>query len=362
MRIGVMTAAGQGNLGDELILRQELEALRALEPGADFTVFTYGRAPHLLDRTVDVRFVEYFPHGLLRRPFHNVALAWRNWRELAACDHLVIGGGGLFFTREGGRASRAMWHWALRVWAARWHRVPVTYVALGVSLPGRALRSWKWLFSHPDTRVSVREPDVQRRLLALGVRATLLPDPVFTLPKPSIRKGGGRVGLALRAGMLPDEAAAVRGMVAYLRDRGYEPVFVCHSAHPDDRASDDRAFLEPFARELDVPLAATNAEALACYPFLDFCVAMRLHAAILSVRHGVPFLALSYSDKTDELLARLRWPHALAAKAFDLPSFQRAFERLEGAQGAALLDLEGQAHRMAGTFQENFPKLFTHVG
>lgn len=362
MRIGIMTAAGQGNLGDELILRQELAHLRKRFPGAAFTVFTYARAPHLLDRVSDIRFVEYFPNGLRRRPLHNLSLAWANWREIGECDLLVVGGGGIFFTKENGRASKAMWHWAWRIATAKWHRVPVTYLALGASLTTAEFKKWRWLFSGKNTKISVREPDAQRRLIALGFRPTLVPDPVFTLDKPTIRKGGGRVGLALREGMLPDEKDAVSGMVEYLVGRGYEPVLICHSAHPDDPSCDDRAFLLPIARKYGLSIAQSNEEALASYAFLDFVVAMRLHSAILAVRYGVPFLALSYSNKTDELLARLRWPHALAAKSFDLPSFMRAFERLEGAHGAALLDLEAQSRRMASSFENVFPTLFSHVG
>lgn len=362
MRIGIMTATGQGNLGDELILQQELIVLRKRFPGAAFTVFTYGRAPHLLDKTSDIRFVEYFPHHLRKRPFYNLALAWKNWKEIGQCQHLVIGGGGIFFTQENGRSSWAMWHWWGRILAARWYRVPVTYFSLGTSLTLKELKKWKGLFSAPHTTISVREPDTQRRLIALGFRPTLMPDPVFTLDKPAIHKDGNRVGLALRAGMLRDEQAAISGMIEWLQARGYDPVLICHSAHPDDSASDDRTFLLAFARKYHLAIAQTNEEALACYPYLDFVIAMRLHSLILSVRYGIPFLALSYSGKTNELLERLHYPHHLQAQSFDFASFVRAFERLEMAHGAVLLDLEAQSRRMATSFESTFPTLFSHVG
>ena len=362
MRIGIMTAAGQGNLGDELILREELGWLRKRYPGAAFSVFTYGAAPHLLDRVADVEFVEYFPHALRRRPFRNVALAWKNLSAIRSLDLLVVGGGGIFFEKENGRPSRAMWQWALRVGLAKFSNVPVAYFALGCSLDDAGFRRWKWLFSGKNIHVSVRELDAQRKLAALGIPATLTPDPVFLGSRPSPRGGSGRVGLALRSGMLPREAESVDEMVAYLKGRGLEPVMLCHSAHPDDPASDDASFLEVFARRHGLAVARTNAEALECYPYLDYVVAMRLHSAILSVRYGVPFVMLSYSGKTDALMSALRWPHWMPAQGFSVRAFSRKFEDLEGRRAAALLDLGVAADRMRSAAEQALTSTFSHVG
>jgi polysaccharide pyruvyl transferase WcaK-like protein len=39
---------------------------------------------------------------------------------------------------------------------------------------------------------------------------------------------------------------------------------------------------------------------------IDICIAMRLHSIILSHVYEIPFIGLSYSTKTDEVLNELK--------------------------------------------------------
>jgi polysaccharide pyruvyl transferase WcaK-like protein len=70
-------------------------------------------------------------------------------------------------------------------------------------------------------------------------------------------------------------------------------------------------------------------ETLEIYPELDFVIGMRLHSLILATVHAIPFLALSYETKTQELLHDLAYDYMLNVKKGDFVDFQRKFSDLE---------------------------------
>jgi len=55
---------------------------------------------------------------------------------------------------------------------------------------------------------------------------------------------------------------------------------------------------------------------------------MRLHSLILAIVHAIPFLAISYSKKTDELIRSLEYEYSLQAATFDITLFKECFLEL----------------------------------
>jgi polysaccharide pyruvyl transferase WcaK-like protein len=56
---------------------------------------------------------------------------------------------------------------------------------------------------------------------------------------------------------------------------------------------------------------------------------MRLHSLILAFVHAVPFLALSYETKTQELLRDLGYDFKVSTKTMNFEKFIEQFLRLE---------------------------------
>lgn len=75
-------------------------------------------------------------------------------------------------------------------------------------------------------------------------------------------------------------------------------------------------------------MVETIEETYSMYSELDFVVSMRLHASILSCVQGIPFLALSYSAKTDVVLSDIGTPYTMRAKDFSIEAFRAFFSRL----------------------------------
>ncbi len=89
MRIVLFTASGHRNIGDELILAEEVRYLSARYPDADIRVATYDAASVL---ATGVRVFSYFPNGLCKRPFSNIGYAVRTVWEIMRADMIVVGG------------------------------------------------------------------------------------------------------------------------------------------------------------------------------------------------------------------------------------------------------------------------------
>ena len=61
---------------------------------------------------------------------------------------------------------------------------------------------------------------------------------------------------------------------------------------------------------------------------------------ILSAIKGIPFLAINYWQKTQELLSYFEYDYALSPKTFDFEEFIHIFERLEKSKDDAKFALK----------------------
>lgn len=91
-KVLIMTATGSHNLGDEIILREELKFLHGhYGEMVDFTVFTHDKKSALF-QDESVNWITYFPHGLFRNPLANIWYLIRNIWSIARADIMIIGG------------------------------------------------------------------------------------------------------------------------------------------------------------------------------------------------------------------------------------------------------------------------------
>lgn len=110
---------------------------------------------------------------------------------------------------------------------------------------------------------------------------------------------------------------------------GYEPVLLNHSFHPENPSANDDVFLSNLKGKYQLRSTANIQETLDIYKELEFIIGMRLHSLILSLVHAIPFFAISYGKKTDELIRSINYEYSLAARVFDIEVFKKQFMNLE---------------------------------
>ena len=110
----------------------------------------------------------------------------------------------------------------------------------------------------------------------------------------------------MRRGFLRDEV--LTGVIKKLMSLGYEIVLLPHSLHVFDETSHDGYYLQNFL----LPGVATTQsieQTLSMYQKCHIIISMRLHSMILAIDHHVPFIGISYSQKTNSLLTELDWEY-----------------------------------------------------
>lgn len=71
-------------------------------------------------------------------------------------------------------------------------------------------------------------------------------------------------------------------------------------------------------------------QTLKLYPTLYAVIGMRLHAGILAVTHGLPFIMISYGPKTDEFVNLIDIKgYSLAPHELSFDTFQKLWQELE---------------------------------
>lgn len=129
----------------------------------------------------------------------------------------------------------------------------------------------------------------------------------------SVDVRGKRIGIAFRPGYLSGsgrmdiEVAKMWEMIHFLIGNGAKKiVFMPHSIHPTDTLANDYIFMKQFlSPKVDVLDTIQDTYIQYKQNRIDICFAMRLHSMILSQVYHIPFIAFSYSKKTDEFLKKI---------------------------------------------------------
>lgn len=89
-KVLIMTATGSYNLGDEIILREELKFLHGhYGEIVDFTIFTHNKKSALFQDD-SVNWTTYFPKNLFGNPFGNIWYLITNIWCIARADIMII--------------------------------------------------------------------------------------------------------------------------------------------------------------------------------------------------------------------------------------------------------------------------------
>lgn len=334
MRISILTATWHYNLWDELILLQEYKLLQEYFPkDTKFNIFTYDSDSSLLEDDKNISYVTYFPKNIRKSFLSNISHLWNNIRSIYDSDIIVFGWGGIIYDSEVQKSNFPILQWKFRIFLAKIFLKKIVWLAVWISVSDKNISKLKYLFKWSKTLVSVRDESSQNVLKKLHIDSKRLYDPVFSyVPqknKIDLSKKNKTVWISLRRWYLQNEARNIKQMILFLSKKWYDIVFLSHSIHDEDMLANDLEFLKPFLKKYWIRATKTISETLNEYQKLDFCISMRLHSQILSVVHNVPFLAISYWKKTDELMKILDYDKVINPRNFNFEEFIKQFSILE---------------------------------
>ena len=369
-RICLFTATGAENLGDELITLCELEHFLEIPTLEKITLFS-----HSIDRTkrfllsqncplekIEIR--EYFPNNLRTNPLKNISLFWETLKAIKKSDHVFIGGGGLFYaaSEEGHSPMRLWW---FRAFCIHLLGKPITYLSLGISVPTEKLKNYsQTLFTH--SQITVRDHESQKKITEVGFSATILPDPVLSFDwkgqinhkehEETIESENNKktIGIALRKGFLADEV--ILQTIRKLTNQWYQILLLPHSLHPTDEVAHDGYYLQDFLLPW-VSTTQTIEQTLAAYQKCHIILAMRLHSMILSVVHHIPFIGISYGQKTNALLEELDWDATFSPENATSESILQSIEDVEKNYSELSATLAHAHQKFQATYANTFTQL-----
>lgn len=332
-KILIMMATGKWNLGDELILREEVRFIRSHYGNVDITISTYNRESHLIENPDGIRFISYFPNKIFSRPIQNIWYFFRSAIALYTSDVLIIGGGGIIFDNEPWVSfSTLLWQWYLRIKIARiaWTLILFWGISLEVTQVQNklALRS---LFI-PGDFIIVRDNKSKWLLEALETPCVILDDIVFLYENPGsialpwVKK---RVGISVRWGFLDGTEETIPLIYDFLVNKWYSPIFLVFSTDGEIEQNDS-LYIKKVMAGRTYNVTKTIQQTLDVFPFLYATIAMRFHAWILSCVHETPCIHLSYGPKTDELINLLDADHlTIKPNELSLAIFENMWQNLE---------------------------------
>ena len=376
---------GSGNLGDELILTSIVQALHRADASVQVTV------------AAENRWAAERAHGLQAFTRHDHEAAAHQVRTAAA---VVLGGGGLWhdysFERSGELlsfftgAKMSVAGYGILPMMARILGRPFHVIGMGAGpLTSQAARGSVRLLAVQASSITVRDSESAELLTSLpleAARITTAPDVVYALdlssPEPledstedsatlqtlaGLRATHTVVGLNLRAWDRDELDTVVEAVVDALAQLAeLTPLAVVSVPFQQGPERDQQVIrtvvdrLPERVRRVELPHRPSLSELMGVYRHLDVLVSMRLHAALLAHRLGVPVVGLDYDPKVrrhfeevdrsefclpllttgDEVLDRIH-----AAQRHGLPESTRAI--IQGLESRARQSLDRSAEQVA---------------
>jgi len=337
MRIFIGGYYGFGNAGDELILKYLSEFFKKKYGAVLFALSHDTDYSHKLIETVE--FIE-------RNDFKKIT------EILSISDLTVLGGGGLFQDYDTLEPAALFAHpeYGVQSYAnlpilSKIYKKPIAYLFQGVGpfFSVNAKRFARYAFSLADY-ISVRDEASYKLLSDMGYKDVVLSaDPVF-LSNPAIgtRNAGmarKKIGISLRRWAFGNvEENCINIMAAFLKDIIKENDIYFFSFQDFDEYNNDSYIYYRISKILNddarFKLIRFNdcsmdkfEESIAS---MNFFVGMRYHSIVLSAKHHIPFVALSYWNKVYELTKELSLEEYCVDiyNRFSLEILKNAFEKL----------------------------------
>lgn len=330
MNIAILMSVWCQNLGDELILKNEIELLREKynSNNINFKVFTYDTKNIFFDDSF-VEYAEYFPiwiknpKNILRNIKNFIAFS----KTIKWADKVVIWWGWIIYDSEIQSVWNPLAQWLFRVKMREYYKKDIIFfwVSIEVAKDIKNLELVKQIFS-PAKEIYVRNKYSYELLQSMWINSEIIADPVFSdnrgsknprvLKTPGLKLEasnfeiekfreidfvGKKVWLAFRSGKLENENKQISELIDLIISSGWEVILLPHSFHETDLLANDYEFLKQFLKD-KVSITNSMFDTYEIYKknLIDICVSMRLHSMILSQVYDIDFISISYSQKTSE--------------------------------------------------------------
>ena len=338
MNIAIFASLGAQNLGDELIIKNEVQLLEQEFSKTHFRIFTYD-VKHPFFTAENIKYLEYFPidSKKIKNIFRNLKNLFSFIGTLIWSDMVVIGGGGIMYDSEIQSVKNPLDQWIFRAKCARFFWKKLYFYALGIDIKQEEnVIKLKKIF-HKAWKITVRDQKSWEQLRILGIHSDIVDDPVMDessgkgnilwthLSRSFLLKdfenydfSGKKIGLALRSGYIGKTADSrierllVAELCSYIEKKWGKVFFLPHSFHDSDPQVNDYIFMQQFLTP-ERSICHNMQEVYDWYKTLSIfespqklVISMRLHSIILSYVYGIDQVVLSYSQKTEELLKKLR--------------------------------------------------------
>ena len=252
-----------------------------------------------------------YPGG--ERPLSLRAM-WSISKFVRSLDLLIVAGGGQIDDFWGGPWAHP---WSMLLWTiiAKWHGVPVVYLAIGLDkLNARLSRKFcVWALNLASAR-SFRDPETYRIMVSLGLDtpSKVCPDVVFALEFAATRPDSGTQPFVVISPIsrktwthkeTDTQARYLESLVKlglHVAKQGFAIRVVCSQTTMDTA---DAKYLAQSLFQKGVTVSHCEAPAVADFlrhvSGAELVVASRLHAVILSLVTGAPVVALAHLGKVD---------------------------------------------------------------
>jgi len=111
-----------------------------------------------------------------------------------------------------------------------------------------------------------------------------------------------KVWVALRNLWSDSYRENIKEILNYIVSEWWELVYLPHSFHEADRDANDYEFLKSLDIKWYISESMKETYGFYLQKKIDICLAQRFHAMILSEVYSIPFIGMSYSQKTKSLL------------------------------------------------------------
>ncbi len=366
MNITILASIGAKNLGDELILKNEIILLKKQFAWKNpvFAVFTYD-TKNIFYKKNNIEYLEYFPIWI-KNPknfFKNLKNFFVFLKTILVADLVVIGWGWIFFDNENSENNTNLAQWNFRTKIIRFFKKNILFWWIWINIKQeKNLKILKKIFSWAYN-VTVRDIYSKGILDKIWINSKIIKDPVFfdNLEKNiphlnplllSKRKGtaknnlifwkdyknfdlkllekidfnGKNIWIAFRKGFLTEKQ--IKDLIEFLLEKNIKKIILIpHSFHKLDENSNDYIFLEKFLekklshpwipslktkgrrleKENQIEICKNMEESYEIYKKkkIDINFAMRLHSIILSEVYNIDYIGISYTKKTENILLDL---------------------------------------------------------
>ena len=313
-----------------------------------FRIFTYDTQDIFFSQK-NIEYREYFPIAF-RKPqniLRNIKNLWSFFESIIWSDIIVIWWGGIIYDSELQSVKNPLDQWMFRTKIARFFRKKIYFYAIWIDI--KQEENFKKLSKilKKSWKITVRDEKSQKQLENIWIQSEIIDDPVMNDNTPPVTSDipldegeqkqekwtilwvhdskklnlkdfknydfeGKKIWLALRSWYIGSsgdsriEKLLIEELCQYIEKQWWKVVFLPHSFHHSDELANDCEFMKQFLNyEREIYVSLWEVYTAYTHKILDIVISMRLHSIILSYVYGIDQIALSYSQKTDEVIKKI---------------------------------------------------------